>query len=49
MDKDAAANFLPINTADNILHLVLAVAMIALGLLGTRLARDSGHPLARHP
>ena len=41
VDKDADANFLPINTADNILHLVLAVIMIALGLLGTRLARPA--------
>lgn len=27
------ANFIPVNTADNWLHLVLAVGMIALGLL----------------
>lgn len=34
---DSAANFVPLNTADNWLHLVLAVGMIALGLvLGRR-------------
>ncbi|MDR6573178.1 hypothetical protein J2X60_001823 [Curtobacterium sp. 320] len=27
------ANFVPLNSADNVLHLVLAVAMIVLGLL----------------
>ncbi|MGI9034206.1 MAG: DUF4383 domain-containing protein [Acidimicrobiales bacterium] len=32
-------NFLPINTADNTLHLVLAVGMIALGALGAFLLR----------
>jgi hypothetical protein len=33
IDHDSAANFVPVNTADNWLHLGLAVAMIALGLL----------------
>ncbi|MEU3273116.1 DUF4383 domain-containing protein [Saccharomonospora sp. NPDC006951] len=34
---DSAANFVPLNTADNWLHLGLAVLMIGLGLvLGTR-------------
>jgi hypothetical protein len=42
VDKDSDANFLPINNADNILHLVLALAMIALGVLGARLSQ--GHP-----
>jgi hypothetical protein len=37
---DSAANFVPVNTADNWLHLALAVAMIALGvLLGARRSR----------
>ena len=40
VEHDSDANFLPINDADNMLHLVLALAMIALGVLGTRLARD---------
>ena len=33
VDLDSAANFVPLNTADNWLHLVLAVGMIALGVL----------------
>ena len=40
VEHDSDANFLPINDADNVLHLVLGVAMIALGVLGTRLARN---------
>lgn len=32
IDKDSAANFVPLNTADDWLHLGLAVGMIALGL-----------------
>ena len=40
IDHDSAANFVPVNTADNWLHLLLAVAMIGLGvLLGRRHAR----------
>jgi hypothetical protein len=31
IDHDSAANFVPLNTADNWLHLFLAVGMIALG------------------
>ena len=30
---DTPANFVPLNSADNWLHLVLAIAMVALGLL----------------
>jgi hypothetical protein len=30
---DTPANFVPVNNADNWLHLVLAIAMVALGLL----------------
>ncbi len=37
IDFDSAANFVPLNSADNWLHLVLAIAMIALGVL---LGRD---------
>ncbi|MEJ3748706.1 DUF4383 domain-containing protein [Actinomycetes bacterium KLBMP 9797] len=33
VDHDSGANFVPVNTADNWLHLVLAAGMIALGLL----------------
>ena len=37
---DTAANFVPVNTADNWLHFVLGVGMIALGVLLSR--RNSG-------
>jgi hypothetical protein len=33
IDRSSDANFVPINTADNWLHLVLGVGMIALGLV----------------
>jgi hypothetical protein len=33
IDHDSAANFVPVNTADNWLHLGLAIGMIALGVL----------------
>ncbi|HZG06100.1 MAG TPA: DUF4383 domain-containing protein [Streptomyces sp.] len=37
IDKDSAANFVPLNTADDWLHFLLGVGMIALGtLLGRR-------------
>ena len=39
VDQDSDANFLPLNDADTVLHLVLALAMLALGILGTRLGR----------
>lgn len=32
IDHDSAANFVPLNTADNWLHLFLAVGMIGLGV-----------------
>ncbi|MGX1881543.1 DUF4383 domain-containing protein [Streptomyces sp. NPDC055287] len=38
IDHDSAANFVPVNTADNWLHFALGVGMIALGVL-----------LSRHP
>ncbi|MEL5990944.1 DUF4383 domain-containing protein [Microbacterium phosphatis] len=38
---DHQANFVPLNTADNWLHFVLAVAMIALGVLLGRRVRDA--------
>ena len=37
--EDSGANFVPVNNADNWLHLLLGVGMIALGLLTTRRAR----------
>jgi Domain of unknown function (DUF4383) len=33
---DTSANFVPVNTADDGLHLILGLGMIALGLLTTR-------------
>lgn len=39
VDKDSQANFVPLNTADDVLHLVLGVGMIALGVV---LAKRSG-------
>ena len=42
VDQGSDADFLPINDADNLLHLGLSLAMIVLGVLGTRLARDKG-------
>jgi ABC-type transport system involved in multi-copper enzyme maturation permease subunit len=38
---DHAANFVPLNNADNWLHLALAVGMIALGLLLPRLGHTA--------
>jgi uncharacterized protein DUF4383 len=38
--QDSAANFVPLNPADDWLHLVLGLGMIALGLLTTRRAGD---------
>lgn len=36
IDKTSAANFVPVNAADDWLHFVLAVAMIGLGVALTR-------------
>ena len=36
IDTGSAANFVPVNTADNWLHLVLGIGMVALGLIGGR-------------
>lgn len=42
VDKEAAANFVPLNNADNWLHLSLGVGMIALGIiLGRRPVADT--------
>lgn len=35
IDHDSGANFVPLNTADNWLHLFLAIGMVALGLLAS--------------
>jgi uncharacterized protein DUF4383 len=36
IDQDSSANFVPLNSADNWLHLLLGVGMVALGILLTR-------------
>jgi hypothetical protein len=42
IDQGSAANFVPVNTADNWLHVVLGIAMVALGLLLGRGAGSAG-------
>ncbi|QNN51478.1 DUF4383 domain-containing protein [Nocardioides mesophilus] len=44
VDHDSAANFVPLNTADNWLHFVLGVAMIALGVVLGKKAADAAGP-----
>ena len=39
IDHSSDVNFVPVNTADNWLHLVLGLGMIALGLIGSRAAK----------
>lgn len=41
IDKDGGANFVPVNAADNWLHLALGVGMIALGVITSRGPRTS--------
>jgi hypothetical protein len=42
--QDSSANFVPVNRADNWLHLILAVTMIAGGILLTRGERSRAAP-----
>lgn len=43
IDRDSAANFVPVNVADDVLHLGLGVAMIGLGVvLGKQAAQSAG-------
>ncbi len=39
IDRDSAANFVPVNVADNFLHLALAASMIALGVVLAKATR----------
>jgi arginine exporter protein ArgO len=39
IDRTSSANFVPVNTADNWLHLILAIGMVGLGLALSRTAR----------
>lgn len=41
VDKTSQANFVPLNTADNWLHLVLGLGMVALGVVLGRRSRGS--------
>jgi hypothetical protein len=45
VDRDSDANFVPVNAADDWLHLALAVGMLAVGLLAGRRWEDD--PLVR--
>jgi hypothetical protein len=45
IDHHSSANFVPVNDADNWLHLGLAVAMIALGAALGRTHEDTGQPV----
>lgn len=50
VDQGSSANFVPVNNADNVLHLGLGIGMIALGLVGAALSRtpvNSGDTRAR--
>jgi hypothetical protein len=46
IDHDSGANFVPVNSADNWLHLGLAIGMIALGALLGRDASRAGTGVA---
>jgi hypothetical protein len=43
VDQGSKANFVPLNSADNWLHLLLGLGMVALGVLLTRHRDDRGH------
>jgi len=43
VDHDSSANIVPLNNADNWLHLLLRPKMIALGLLATRRVATADH------
>jgi hypothetical protein len=43
IDHDSSANFVPVNDADNWLHLGLSVVMIGLGVALGRTHADTGH------
>jgi arginine exporter protein ArgO len=45
--QDTPANFVPVNTADNWLHFVLGVAMIALAILLARNTNRAGRATTR--
>ncbi len=47
IEHDSSANFVPVNSADNWLHFVLAVGMLALGSYGLRNLHDRGRGSGR--
>lgn len=47
IDHDNNANFVPLNDADNWLHFVLGVAMLAMGYAGKRALDNSDHNRTR--
>jgi hypothetical protein len=47
VDPHSGANFVPLDDADNWLHLVLGVAMVLLGLIGRRAAIAPGQRVTR--
>ena len=44
IDRESAANFVPVNSADNWLHLVLTVGLAGLGLYVKKRVDDNGSP-----
>ena len=49
IDQNSAGNFVPLNDADNWLHLLLGLGMLALGLLLGRRDRDHDHDHDHRP
>ncbi|OBK80101.1 DUF4383 domain-containing protein [Mycobacterium sp. 1274761.0] len=47
IDHHSAANFVPVNTADNWLHLALAIGMIVLGVALSRVNSGASRPATR--
>jgi arginine exporter protein ArgO len=47
IDQHSMANFVPVNTADNWLHLVLAVGMLLLGIALSRVNSGASTPATR--
>lgn len=47
IDQQSQGNFVPLNGADNWLHLFLGLAMLALGLIGRRALIAPGEQVAR--
>ncbi|MGW4479700.1 DUF4383 domain-containing protein [Rhodococcus triatomae] len=48
VDEHSSANFVPVNTADNWLHLGLGLGMVVVGLVLGRVATPGGSYRARH-